>query len=65
MKLPARDIEAILLMYRGLTNREIAERTNVSEHAIKARMHRLYSVFNVPNRAALLRGLHGPPQPYA
>lgn len=53
--------EVALIVARGVSNDEAAERLGKTVHAVKFLLHRVYRKLSVPNRArlALLLGPHG------
>jgi DNA-binding NarL/FixJ family response regulator len=53
--LTPREREMIMLVAEGLSNKEIARRTNVTEGTIKLHLHSIYGKLGIANRAALTR----------
>ncbi|WP_414475526.1 response regulator [Microvirga sp. M2] len=53
--LTPRELEVIMLVAEGLSNKEIARRTNVTEGTIKLHLHNIYGKLGVANRTALTR----------
>jgi two-component system nitrate/nitrite response regulator NarL len=53
--LTPREMEIIMLVAEGLSNKEIARRTNVTEGTIKLHLHNIYGKLGVANRTALTR----------
>lgn len=53
--LTPRELEMIMLVAEGLSNKEIARRTNVTEGTIKLHLHNIYGKLGVANRTALSR----------
>jgi DNA-binding NarL/FixJ family response regulator len=60
-KLSRRQKELLPLLNLGLSNREVADRLNLSEHTVKVHLWRLFKKMNVSNRTQLLylARLHG------
>lgn len=54
LKLTKRQKQLILLLDRGLSNREIAEKLNVAEHTVKVHLWRFFSRIGATNRAQAL-----------
>jgi two-component system nitrate/nitrite response regulator NarL len=53
--LTPREREIIMLAAEGLSNKEIARQTNVTEGTIKLHLHKIYGKLGVANRMALTR----------
>ncbi|HYM11338.1 MAG TPA: helix-turn-helix transcriptional regulator [Bryobacterales bacterium] len=49
-----RDRTVLLLVYRGLTNKEIAQHLGVSTRTVKGYLSQLFAVFDVSNRTELV-----------
>lgn len=60
-KLSRRQKELLPLLNLGLSNREVANRLNLSEHTVKVHLWRFFKKMNVSNRTQLLylARLHG------
>jgi two-component system nitrate/nitrite response regulator NarL len=54
-KLDDRDRKVLRLILQGLTNRQIAERLDVTEGAIKAALHQVFNKLSVRTRAQLVK----------
>jgi len=52
--LTAREIEIVRMVAKGLRNKEIAEKSGISEGTVKAHLHNIYEKLNVDGRMALL-----------
>ncbi len=52
--LSTRELEVVTLLAEGLTNREIAQRMNLSQHTIKNYLFRIFDKLGVSNRVELL-----------
>lgn len=60
-RITARESDVILEIYKGKTNREIAETLFVTTQTVKDHTHRIYQKTQVKNRtqlASLLRSYH-------
>jgi two-component system nitrate/nitrite response regulator NarL len=54
-KLTERDRSLLRLIFQGLTNREIGERLEISEGAVKASIHQLFEKLSVRTRAQVVK----------
>ena len=52
--LTAREIEIVRMVAKGLRNKEIAEKSGISEGTVKVHLHNIYEKLNVDGRMALL-----------
>ncbi len=52
--LTPREIEVVRLLARGLRNRDIAERTGITEGTVKVHLHNIYEKLGVDGRMALM-----------
>ncbi|MEU6782972.1 AAA family ATPase [Nonomuraea angiospora] len=59
-ELTARERQVAELVGQGLTNREVAERLQVSQKTVETHVARIFSKFGVRSRVALARQLTGP-----
>lgn len=68
MRLTPRQVEVLMLLARGMSNAEIADRLNVSEETVRTHLHTIFRQLGVRNRTeatqlylewASLRGAHG------
>lgn len=53
-KLPKRQKQLVLLLDQGLSNREIAEKLDITEHTVKVHLWRLYKRLGVNSRTQAL-----------
>jgi DNA-binding CsgD family transcriptional regulator len=60
-RLTGRELELLRFLARGLSNREIAVRRGVSEHAVHQALKRLYHKLEVHSRAAAVAALFSHP----
>ena len=51
--LSAREREVMLLVAKGLSNKEIAERLEISNGTVKVHLHRMYKRLGIRNRTSL------------
>ena len=51
--LTARERQIVRLVSKGLSNREVASRLNLTEGTIKAHLHNIYQKLAINNRTAL------------
>jgi DNA-binding NarL/FixJ family response regulator len=54
LKLTKRQKQLILLLNQGLSNREIAEKLDISEHTVKVHLGRLFRRIGVTSRTQAL-----------
>lgn len=59
-RLSPRECEIIRAMYRGATNKEIAEKLFVSLRTVEAHLYSIYRKAGVKNRVELMHKLHSP-----
>ena len=52
-KVTAREFDIIKLIYKGMTNNEIANQLDISVHTVKTHLEKLYEKFNVHTRTEL------------
>lgn len=55
VELTDREVEIVRLLGRGLRNREIGSRLNITEGTVKVHLHRIYEKLAIDGRLALLR----------
>ena len=54
ISLTHREREIIYFVCEGLSNKEIADKLNISEQTVKAHLHRIFKKFGISNRAQLI-----------
>jgi ATP/maltotriose-dependent transcriptional regulator MalT len=53
-KLTVRELEIVRLVARGLVNKQIAHRLDISEHTVATHLRRIYAKLHVDTRAAMV-----------
>jgi DNA-binding CsgD family transcriptional regulator len=54
------ELDVALLLAKGLTNQEIADKAGKTVHAVKFLLHRIYQKTAIPNRGAFVAALRSP-----
>jgi DNA-binding NarL/FixJ family response regulator len=54
ISLTSKEKDIIFLVCEGLSNKEIADKLNISEQTVKAHLHRIFRKFNISSRTQLI-----------
>ena len=54
ISLTPKEKNIIYLVCEGLSNKEIADKLNISEQTVKAHLHKIFKKFNISSRTQLI-----------
>lgn len=55
LRVPERQMEVLVLVWQGLTNREIGRRLGIAERTVESHLRRLFDLFGAGSRTELVR----------